>query len=264
MLPQGTLKGQSAIVTGGGTGIGRAISLALAGLGADVVVASRKMEHLEPVVKEVTALGTKGLAVPTDIRDAGQVEALVKKAKEAFGRIDILVNNAAGNFICPTVNLSVNGWKAVVDIVLNGTFYCTRAAGIEMIAQKRGNVVSIIAPYAWTGAPMVVHSVSAKAGVLGLMRSLALEWAQFGLRLNAVAPGPIVTEGAAGQLFPTPEIQERIRKSIPVGRFGTPEEIANAVCYLVSDYGSFINGEVLTLDGGWWLNSAMNFGRAFE
>jgi len=254
MLPAGTLKDQVAIVTGGGTGLGRSMALEFARLGARLVLASRNLEHLEPTVAEIQKAGGQALAVPTDVRDPALVDQMVLRAKETFGGIDILVNNAAGNFICKAEDLSPNGWRAVVDIVLNGTFFCTRAVGREMIAQGRGgNILSVLASYAWTGGPGTVHSAAAKAGVLALTRTLAVEWAGHKIRVNAIAPGPVGTEGASSKLWGDPEAEKRVLARVPAGRLGRPEEIAQAASYLVSPFAEFITGEALTIDGGEWL-----------
>ena len=254
MLPRDTLKGQVAIITGGGTGLGRAMALEFSRLGARLVLASRSPEHLQPTVAEIVAQGGEAMAVSTDVRDPAQVDRMVEAAKEKFGGVDILINNAAGNFIVKPEDLSPNGWRAVVDIVLNGTFFCSRAAGREMIAKGRGGkIVSILATYAWHGGPGTVHSAAAKAGVLALTRTLAVEWAPHKIRVNAIAPGPIATEGAGSKLWATPEAQQRMVSNIPVGRIGRPQEIADAAAYLVSPFGDYINGEALSIDGGEWL-----------
>jgi NAD(P)-dependent dehydrogenase (short-subunit alcohol dehydrogenase family) len=168
-----------------------------------------------------------------------------------FGGLDILVNNAAGNFICPAEKLSPNGWNAVVNIVLNGTFYCSRAAGLKMIESGRGgNILNIVAAYAWTGGPGTIHSACAKAGVVAMTRTLAVEWARFKIRVNAISPGPIETEGAGSKLWASPEVREAMLRTVPRGRIGEPGEVAHAAAYLVSDFADFITGEVLVLDGG--------------
>lgn len=254
MLPPNTLQGKVAIITGGGTGLGRAMALEYSRLGAKLVLASRSMEHLEPTVAELRAQGGAAIAVPTDVRDPAQVDRMVRETKEAFGGVDILVNNAAGNFICKAEDLSPNGWRTVVDICLNGTFYCTRAAGKEMISQGRGGrILSVLATYAWVGGPGTVHSAAAKAGVLAMTRTLAVEWAQHGIRVNAITPGATQTQGAGTKLWGSPEAQARLLARIPVGRLGKPDEIALAAAYLVSPYADYINGENLTMDGGAWL-----------
>jgi NAD(P)-dependent dehydrogenase (short-subunit alcohol dehydrogenase family) len=248
------LDGQTAIVTGGGTGIGLAIARALGRLGARLVVASRSDDHRAAGVAALDADGTPAIGVAVDVRDPAQVDAMVARAVEAFGRVDILVNNAAGNFICRAEDLSPNGWNAVIGIVLNGSFYCSRAVGRHLIARGGGgSIVSILATYAWTGSPGTIHSASAKAGVMAMTQTLAAEWGRHGIRVNAVAPGPIVSEGAARQLWATEAAAAQIAESVPLGRWGRPEEIADAVSFLVSPHAAYVNGEVLTVDGGQWL-----------
>jgi NAD(P)-dependent dehydrogenase (short-subunit alcohol dehydrogenase family) len=255
MLPEKTFEGRVGIITGGATGIGFAISRELARLGATVIVASRKEENLRKAVAEI---GERARYHVVDVRDAEAVQAMV----DTFERIDFLVNNAAGNFIVPSDQLSVNGWNSVIGIVLNGTFYCTSAVGKKMIGSKHGGVIlNVIANYAWTGAPGVVHSASAKAGVLAMTRTLAVEWARHKIRVNAIAPGPVHTEGASARLFPDPAIEEGIRRTIPLRRFANLDEIANAACYLLSDYASFVTGEAFVIDGGQWLSGADYWGR---
>lgn len=254
MLPEGTFYHRVAVITGGGTGLGFAMAKEFARLGSAVVLASRNPEHLEPAAAEIRGAGGRALAVPTNVRDPESVDRLVSGTLAEFGRADILINNAAGNFICRAEELSPNGWRAVVEIVLNGTFFCSRAFGREMIASRRGgSILNILATYAWTGGPGTVHSASAKAGVMAMTQTLAVEWAQHGIRVNAIAPGAVPTSGAGEKLWPDPNIGERIRRDIPVGRFGTAEEIAQAAAYLCSPYAAYINGDVLTMDGGAWL-----------
>ena len=245
--------GRVALVTGGGSGIGREIALAYARRGGTVVVLGRRPEPLAETVAMVERLGQKASAEPCDVRDADAVTAVVDRVVERYGRLDALVNNAAGNFVAPAEKLSPNGWRAVVDIVLNGTFFCTRAAAAHMLPAGRGAVLNVIATYAWHGHPGTVHSAAAKAGVLAMTRTLAVEWAPYRIRVNALAPGPIDKTGGAAQLWPTQEAAERLRSHIPLGRFGEPEEVAHAAAYLVSDYASFITGECLVIDGGGWL-----------
>jgi len=258
MLPDKSLEGRVAIITGGGTGIGRAIAFEYARLGARLVIASRSIEHLEPTAQELRAQGAEVLVVPADVRIPEQVESLCEETQQRLGSLDILVNNAAGNFICPAEKLSPNGWKAVVDIVLNGSFYCSRAAGIRMIESGRGgNILNLVAAYAWTGGPGTIHSACAKAGVVTMTRTLAVEWARFKIRVNALAPGPVETEGAGSRLWATPQERASMLRTIPRGRIGEPQEIARAAAYLVSDFADFITGEVLVLDGGQWLGKGM-------
>ena len=258
MLPEQSLAGRVAVITGGGTGIGFVIATEFARLGARLVLASRNPEHLEPAARELVAGGAQVLTVPTDIRVSEQVDHLIEEAARRFESIDILVNNAAGNFICPAENLSVNGWNSVVNIVLNGTFYCSRAAGLRMIESGRGgNILNIVATYAWTGGPGTIHSACAKAGVVCMTRTLAVEWAKYGIRVNAIAPGPVETEGAGSRLWALPDVRQAMIAAIPRGRIGRPGEIAQAASYLVSNFADFITGEVLVVDGGQWLGKGM-------
>jgi NAD(P)-dependent dehydrogenase (short-subunit alcohol dehydrogenase family) len=258
MLTEKALAGRVAVITGGGTGIGRAIAHEYARLGAKLVLASRSLEHLEPAAQELRAKGAEVLVVPTDVRVPEQVDHLCNQTIRQFGAIDILVNNAAGNFICPAEKLSPNGWNAVVNIVLNGTFYCSRAAGIRMIESRRGgNILNIVAAYAWTGGPGTLHSACAKAGVVAMTRTLAVEWARFKIRVNALAPGPVETEGAGSRLWASPEVRSAMLRTVPAGRIGEPQEIARAAAYLVSDFADYITGEVLVIDGGQWLGKGM-------
>ncbi len=249
------LKDQVAVVTGGGTGLGLAIASRLAELGARLVIASRSPEHLADGARAVEGCGGEVLTVQMDVRDPAQVDDMVNRAVERFGRIDILINNAAGNFICRAEDLSPNGWNAVVGIVLNGSFYCSRAVGRHLIQRKSGgSIVSILANYVWTGSPGTIHSAAAKAGVMSMTQTLAVEWARHGIRVNAVAPGPVgEATGAAKQLWPEPGMAEKIAAMVPLQRWGTPREVADAVAYLVSPYAGFITGETLTIDGGMWL-----------
>jgi NAD(P)-dependent dehydrogenase (short-subunit alcohol dehydrogenase family) len=260
MLPVNTFEGRVGIITGGGTGIGFAMATELVRLGATVVLASRNEEHLAPAAEKLRMSSGRGSAAHyacVDVREAEAVEEMVARVESERGRIDFLVNNAAGNFIAPADQLTAKGWNAVIGIVLNGTFYCTSAVGKRMIAAGRGGtMLNVIANYAWTGAPGVVHSASAKAGVLAMTRTLAVEWARHKIRVNAIAPGPIHTPGASEKLFPDPAIEEGIRRTIPARRFGTLEEVANAASYLLSDYASYVTGEEFVIDGGQWLSGA--------
>jgi len=245
---------QVIIVTGGGTGIGLAIARRFGALGARVVLASRSQAHLDEGARALAGDEVRALTVQTDVRDPAQVDRMVERTLEAFGRVDVLVNNAAGNFICRAEDLSPNGWNAVIGIVLNGSFYCSRAVGRHMIARGDGGaIVSILANYVWTGSPGTIHSAAAKAGVMSMTQTLAVEWARHRIRVNAVAPGPIESPGAAKQLWPTGEAAQRIADSVPLGRWGRPEEVADAVAYLAAPQAGYITGEVLTIDGGAWL-----------
>ena len=255
MLTPSLLNEKVAIVTGGGTGIGLAVAKRLGELGARIAIGSRSAENLERGTAELHHVGLDPLAAQVDVRNPEQVEELVHRVVHHFGRIDILVNNAAGNFICRAEDLSPKGWNAVVGIVLNGSFYCSREVGRHMIARGGGgSIVSILANYVWTGSPGTVHSAAAKAGVMSLTQTLAVEWARHNIRVNAVAPGPIESPGAAKQLWNTPEAVDRITKTVPLRRWGQPQDVADAVGFLVSEHASFITGETLTIDGGSWLS----------
>jgi NAD(P)-dependent dehydrogenase (short-subunit alcohol dehydrogenase family) len=249
-------KDQVAVITGGGTGIGLAIARRLGSLGARIAIASRNAEHLEEGCAALGAAGIDALAVQLDVRKIEQVDEMVVRTVKHFGSLDILVNNAAGNFITRAEDLSPNGWNAVIGIVLNGTFYCSRAVGQYMIARRRGgSIVNILANYVWTGSPGTVHSAAAKAGVMSLTQTLAVEWAKHGIRVNAVAPGPIeASPGAARQLWNSQEAVDRITAMIPAGRWGRPEEVADAVAFLAGPSTGFITGEILTVDGGTWMH----------
>lgn len=254
MFKEGLFDGRVAIVTGGGTGLGLAIARRLGELGARIVIASRQAANLESGSAALRHAGLDPLCVQVDVRNPEQVDEMVARTLRHFGRIDILVNNAAGNFVCRAEDLSPNGWNAVVGIVLHGSFYCSRAVGRHLIERQRGGaIVSVLANYVWTGSPGTIHSAAAKAGVMSMTQTLAVEWARHRIRVNAVAPGPIESPGAARQLWNTPEAVERITSMVPLKRWGQPAEVADAVAFLASDRAGFITGEVLTIDGGAWL-----------
>ncbi|PRY12000.1 NAD(P)-dependent dehydrogenase (short-subunit alcohol dehydrogenase family) [Pontibacter ummariensis] len=262
MLKEGALKGKTILVTGGGTGLGRSMVKYFLELGANVVICSRKLEVLQEAARELEQeTGGTVLPLACDVRKYLEIETVLKTAIGRFGRVDALVNNAAGNFVSPTERLSPKAFDVVTDIVLKGSYNCTLALGKHWIEQKQaGTVLNIVTTYAWTGSGYVVPSACAKAGVLALTRSLASEWAKYGIRSNAIAPGPFPTEGAWTRLFPK-QLADKIDpvKRIPVGRFGEHQELANLAAYLVSDYASFVNGEVVTIDGGEWLYGAGEF-----
>jgi NAD(P)-dependent dehydrogenase (short-subunit alcohol dehydrogenase family) len=254
MLAEGTFADRVALVTGGGSGLGRAFALEFARLGAAVVIAGRRPEPLEETVGLIAERGGSALAHPTDVRDPEQVDALVTAGVERFGRLDVLVNNAAGNFVVKAEDLSPNGWRAVVAIVLDGGFLCSRAAGRQMMEQGDGGaILSVIASYAWTGGPGTVHSAAAKAGIVAMTRTLAVEWAPHGIRANCICPGPADTEGAGQALWPTEDDRKRVAASVPAGRLATPEEVAWWATALCSPFAGYITGETLTIDGGHWL-----------
>jgi NAD(P)-dependent dehydrogenase (short-subunit alcohol dehydrogenase family) len=254
MIQENALAGRSALITGGGTGLGLALARELGGGGARLVLASRSEEHLEEGRRRLEAEGAEVQTVVTDVRDYRQVRRAVQVTVDRYGGLDILVNNAAGNFIRAAEDLPEKAFSTVVDIVLNGTFYASRAAGRAMIAAGRGGaLLNIVATYAWHGGPGTAHSAAAKAGVLALTRTLAVEWARHGIRVNALAPGAFESEGASDRLWPDDELRERVRRAIPLGRFAGREEIARAGAWLCSDEAAYVTGEVLVVDGGAWL-----------
>lgn len=262
MLQSEALKGKTIIVTGGGTGLGKSMAGYFSELGANVVITSRRIEVLEKTAQEISDhSGHPVHSVACDVRDYEQVERVMKEAKEKFGSIDVLLNNAAGNFVSPTERLSHRAFDTVVDIVLKGSYNFTLAVGKDWIASKRaGTILNIVTTYAWTGSGYVVPSACAKSGVLAMTRSLAVEWAKYGIRSNAIAPGPFPTEGAWSRLLPgNLEKKYDPAKKVPVGRVGDHQELANLAAYLVSDYSAYINGEVVTIDGGEWLQGAGEF-----
>ena len=251
------LKGKKIVVTGGGTGLGKSMATRFAELGADLVITSRRQNVIDETAKDLREHGVKVLAISCDVRDTEQVESMVEQTVSEFGTIDILLNNAAGNFISPTENLSSNAFRTIVDIVLNGTFHCTQSVGKVMRKNKSGVILNIVTTYAWTGSGYVVPSACAKAGVLAMTRSLAVEWAKYGIRTAAIAPGPFPTKGAWSRLAPPGlGIQKKMKNRIPLKRVGEHIELANLATYLISDQAAYINGEVVTIDGGEWLKGA--------
>ncbi len=248
------LTGQVALVTGGGTGIGFGVASQLARCGADVVVASRKPEHIEPAAARLREHGVRALPVGVNVREPDSVRAMVEHAAEEFGRIDVLVNNAAGNFYAPSADLSPKGWRAVVETDLYGTFFCSQAVYPIMARQGGGRIIAISMTLHYRGWPQMAHATAAKAGIDALTRTLALEWAPANITVNAIAPGPIPTEGAQ-RAFATGDtstagIDEEMRRLIPLGRWGTPEDIGNMTVYVASPAGAWITGAVFVVDGG--------------
>ena len=256
MFQKDLLKNKNILITGGGTGLGKSMALRFAELGANICITGRRQEVLDGAAREIGKKGPKVFVKTADVRKYDEVEAVFDGAEKSLGPIDVLVNNAAGNFISPTELLSPNAFNSVVGIVLNGSFHATQAAGRRWINQQRGGrILNIVTTYAWTGSAYVVPSAFAKAGVLAMTRSLAVEWAKYKIRLNAIAPGPFPTEQAWDNLVP-PGFEEKWKKRIPLGRVGRHEELANLASYLVSDYADYINGEVVTIDGGEWIQGA--------
>lgn len=247
------LKNRVAFVTGGGTGITGGVARALAEAGASVALVSRKLEHLEPAAQAINENGGRALAVVADVRSPEDVERAVATTVEHFGKLDIAINGAAGNFLCTAEELSPNGFGTVVDIDLKGTFNVCRAA-FAQLKEHRGQILNISATLHYLGTPMQLHVSAAKAGVDALTRNLAVEWGRYGIRVNAIAPGPIEDTEGMRRLVPEP-IKERLRKNIPLGRFGRIVDIEKAALFMCSDAASFINGTVLVVDGGQWLAS---------
>ena len=263
MFKNNELQDQVIVVTGGGSGLGKSMAQYFLGLGAKVVITSRNFEKLEKAREELEE-ATRGEALPVacDIRNYEEVEQMLAKTLDKFGKVDCLLNNAAGNFISPTERLSSNAFDTIIDIVLKGTKNCTLAFGKHWIGskQKKATILNIVTTYAWTGSGYVVPSAAAKGGVLAMTRSLAVEWAKYGIRLNAIAPGPFPTKGAWDRLLPG-ELKEKfdVTKKVPLRRVGEHQELANLAAYLLSDYSAYINGEVVTIDGGEWLQGAGEF-----
>ena len=257
MFDKKLLKGKNIVVTGGGTGLGKSMAERFSDLGANLVLTSRKEKVINDTAKEFRKRRKKAIPIVCDVRYPDQVESMINQAVDQLGSVDILVNNAAGNFISPTENLSSNAFKTVVDIVLNGTFHCSQAAGKIMRKNKSGVILNIVTTYAWTGSGYVVPSACAKAGVLAMTRSLAVEWAKYGIRTVAIAPGPFPTKGAWSRLAPPGlGIEKKMKARIPLKRLGEHSELANLASFLVSDIAPYINGEVVTIDGGEWLQGA--------
>jgi|TARA_B100001079_G_scaffold86269_1_gene74217 NAD(P)-dependent dehydrogenase (short-subunit alcohol dehydrogenase family) len=261
MFKNDLLKNKTIIITGGGTGLGKSMATRFGELGANLVLTSRRQEVLDDAAHDINdKTGAEILTVSTDIRHSDQVTQMVKKTVDKFGKIDCLLNNAAGNFISPTENLSENAFRTIIDIVLVGTFNCTQAAGKAMRDSGGGVILNIVTTYAFTGSGYVVPSACAKSGVLAMTRSLAVEWAKYGIRTNAIAPGPFPTKGAWKRLVPPGlNIEKKMMERVPLKRFGEHDELANLASYLMADESGYMNGEVITMDGGEWIKGAGQF-----
>lgn len=263
MLRDDALVGKVIVITGGGSGLGKAMTKYFMELGAKVAITSRDIEKLKTTSAELEAeTGGTCLPVQCDVRHYEEVEAMLQEVLKAYGKVDVLLNNAAGNFISPTERLSANAFDTIIDIVLKGSKNCTLAFGKHWIdtKQESSTVLNIVTTYAFTGSAYVVPSATAKAGVLAMTRSLAVEWAKYGIRTNAIAPGPFPTKGAWDRLLPG-DLKEKfdLSKKVPLKRVGDHQELANLAAYLVSDFSAYINGEVIVIDGGEWLKGAGQF-----
>ncbi|MCD7035463.1 2,4-dienoyl-CoA reductase [Metabacillus sp. GX 13764] len=250
------MEGKVIIVTGGSSGMGKAMAKRFAEQKAKVVITGRNLEKLEEAKKEIEGTGGQAAVFQMDVREPEKAKEMIAFTEENFGSVDALINNAAGNFIVPAEKLSVNGWNSVINIVLNGTFYCSSAAGNYWIENgKKGSIINMVATYAWNAGAGVIHSAAAKAGVLSMTRTLAVEWGRrYGIRVNAIAPGPIDRTGGADKLWESEAAAARTLDSVPLRRLGTPEEIAALASFILSDDAGYINGECITMDGGQWLS----------
>lgn len=244
------------IITGGSSGMGKYMAKKFVDSGAKVVITGRNEEKLEETRAEIQSNSNQVLTVNMDVREIEDVRRMVAETLNVFGKIDFLINNAAGNFICPAEKLSVNGWNSVINIVLNGTFYCSSEVGKYWIEKQiKGRIINMVATYAWNAGVGVIHSAAAKAGVLSMTRTLAVEWGRkYGICVNAIAPGPIERTGGAEKLWESEEAAKRTLTSVPLGRLGKPEEVAELAHFLLSDAAAYVNGECITMDGGQWLN----------
>ena len=262
MLRENSLEDKVILVTGGGSGLGKSMVKYFLELGANVIITSRREQLLNDVAKEFNAqYSSEVFPIACDVRKIDEVEKVIEESYNKFGKVDCLVNNAAGNFISPTERLSTRAFDAVIDIVLKGTINFTLTLGKKWIKEKKnGNILNIVTTYSWTGSGYVVPSACAKAGVLSMTRSLAVEWAKYKIRSNAIAPGPFPTKGAWERLLPG-DLKEKFdpSKKVPVGRVGEHQELSNLAAYLLSDFSSYINGEVITIDGAEWLKGAGQF-----
>ena len=263
MLKEGSLKDKVILITGGGTGLGKSMGKYFMELGANLIITSRKQDVLDKTAKEFSKYSGEILPISGDVRNAKEVEQIIQVSLDKFSKIDVLVNNAAGNFISPTERLNTKAFDVIVDIVLRGTYNYSLLLGKHWIENKKpGVILNIVTTYAWTGSSFVAPSAAAKGGVLALTRSLASEWVKYGIRSNAIAPGPFPTKGAWDRLFPKPiSTFFNFEKTLPLKRYGNHQELANLAAYMVSDYAGYMNGEVVTLDGGEWVHNAGQFNK---
>ena len=263
MLKEGSLKDKVILITGGGTGLGKSMGKYFMELGANLIITSRKQDVLDKTAKEFSKYSGEILPISGDVRNAKEVEQIIQVSLDKFSNIDVLVNNAAGNFISPTERLTTKAFDVIIDIVLRGTYNYSLLLGKHWIENKKpGVILNIVTTYAWTGSGFVAPSAAAKGGVLALTRSLASEWIKYNIRSNAIAPGPFPTKGAWDRLFPKPiSTFFNFEKTLPMKRYGNHQELANLAAYMVSDYAGYMNGEVVTLDGGEWVHNAGQFNK---
>ena len=257
-LPLGTFEGQTVIVTGGGTGLGKAIAVEFGRVGAKVAILSRGEEHRAAGLAAVEATGAKAIAIGCDIRDPDAISAAFDQVESALGLPDVLVNNAAGNFPVPAEDMSPNAWRTVTDIVLNGTFYCSREFGRRhLAAQQPGNIINIGAAYAWTGGPGFAHSSAAKAGVKNMTETLAVEWGPYGIRVNGLVPGLFPHDDETANIRSVPDRRKSEALRCPAHRVGQPHELGWAATFLASPFASFVSGHTMVVDGANWQRRAM-------